>query len=77
MLTSILMIIVFIPFVAIDNNYLGRKAPSLKMARFVCLFVFSYYFCWGRLPVFMLLIGVPPICHQRHLAKNGHEDQRL
>ena len=47
----------------------------LKWAQFVCRIFLDGE--GGQLPVLCWLVGAPSICHQRHLAKNGHEDQRL
>ena len=57
------------PFMRVTYSS-GRETPSLKTGSVF----FSYYFLGGRLPALYWLVGAPPICHYRHMAKKGHED---
>ena len=77
-------------FMSNSSDYSGREATSLKMGS-VCFsynynyynyyYFFYYYFFFGggkgSTSSLMLIGWRAAICHQRHLAKKSHENQRL
>ena len=50
------------------NMQIITRAVRPRVLKWVCLF-FRIIFWGGRLPVLCWLVGMPPICHQCHLAK--------